>query len=478
MNNHPNIPQRKQDTTPPVGASLRETRKTAVRKVCVFGITLLLCFIIGLLLPLRPTTSALEKRELTKFPEITWASFWDGSYFGRISEWYADTYPFREGLLGAYHRLQEMYGLRGEQLVGEGNQVADEIPDVPTDPGISDIVISDRAETGSVIVTDPIEPDVTDDPVETTAPPSGGGDVPEPERSGSLYIVGDSAYDLYYFSASSSDRYASLISRAGQKLAGKADVYSILIPLSYAINLDKATQSKIGVSDAEQAINYMYAKMDGAVKKVPIFKTMQAHADEYLYFRTDHHWTALGAYYAYSVFCAVRGIPATPLSSYTVTTYDGFLGTHYSATGSTKLNADNITAYIPTATNAIHITDRGGERTKYSKGIVTPNIGAMYAAVGSQYNCFLLGDHALGEIHNETKADGSSVLVVKESFGNAFVPFLVDSYEYVYVVDARYYDGDLTAFVTERGIRDVIFINNLSATGSSARMDELEEFIG
>ena len=102
----------------------------------------------------------------------------------------------------------------------------------------------------------------------------------------------------------------------------------------------------------------------------------------------------------------------------------------------------------------------------------------MYAAVGSQYNCFLLGDHALSEIHNETKADGSSVLVVKESFGNAFVPFLVDSYEYVYVVDARYYDGDLTAFVTERGIRDVIFINNLSATGSSARMDELEEFIG
>ena len=90
----------------------------------------------------------------------------------------------------------------------------------------------------------------------------------------------------------------------------------------------------------------------------------------------------------------------------------------------------------------------------------------------------MLGDHALGEIHNEAKADGSSVLVVKESFGNAFVPFLVDSYEYVYVVDARYYDGDLTQFVTSYGIDEVIFINNLSATGSSARMDELEDFIG
>jgi hypothetical protein len=373
-----------------------------------------------------------------------------------------------------------MYGLRDEQLVGEGNQVAEEIPDVPThgdDPDVTDIVISDRAETGSVAVTEPAEPDVTDEPVQTTAPPNGGGDVPEPERSGSLYIVGDSAYDLYYFNTSASDRYASLISRAANKLSGKADVYNLLIPLSYSINLDKNTQSKIGVSDGEQAINYMYSKMDSSVKKVPIFKTMQAHADEYLYFRTDHHWTALGAYYAYSVFCAVRGIQATPLSQYTVTTYDGFLGTHYSATGSSKLKADTITAYIPSATNAIHITDRGAARQKYSKGIVTPNIGAMYAAVGSQYNCFLLGDHALGEIHNETKTDGSSILVVKESFGNAFVPFLVDSYEYVYVIDARYYDGNLVDFVTERGVDEVLFINNLSATGATARLNELEDFI-
>ena len=479
MNQPSRLPQGKKNKAPQVGSSLYETGTTARRKICLFAALLAICFVIGLLLPLRPTTSALEKRELTKFPTFTWETFWDGSYFNQISEWYADSYPFRETLLGSYHRLQEFYGLRGEQLVGDGgNNTAEDIPDLPDEPDTPDIIITDRAETGSAIVTEPVEPDVTDEPVETTAPPTGGGDVPEPERSGSLYIVGDSAYDLYYFSATSSDRYASLISRASQKLSGKAQVYSILIPLSYSIHLDQNTQNKIGVSDAEQAINYMYAKMDSSVQKVPIFKTLRAHADEYLYFRTDHHWTALGAYYAYSVYCAVRGIPATSLSDYTVTSYEGFLGTHYSATGSTKIKPDTITAYIPKATNAIHITDRGGERLKYSQGIVTPNIGAMYAAVGSQYNCFLLGDHALGEIHNPTRTDGSSVLVVKESFGNAFVPFLVDSYEYVYVIDARYYDGDLTQFVTSHGIQDVIFINNLSATGSSARMDELAKFIG
>ncbi|MBQ7322712.1 MAG: hypothetical protein IJW99_11490 [Clostridia bacterium] len=478
MNNHPRTPQEKKNTST-AGASLRETRKTAVRKLCVFAALLVIFFVIGLLLPLRPATSALEKRELTKFPSFTWETFWDGSYFNQISEWYADTYPMREGLIGAYHGLQNLYGLRGEQLVGDNSGEADEIPDLPSDEDLPDIVITDRAETGTAAVTEPTDPvDPPDDPVDTTAPPTGGGDVPEPERSGSLYIVGDSAYDLYYFSTASADRYASLITRAGNKLNGQAKVYSILVPLSYSVNLDKATQNKIGVSDAEQAIQYMYAKMDGGnIVKVPIYKTLKEHASEYLYFRTDHHWTALGAYYAYSVFCAVRGIPATPLSHYTVTTYEGFLGTHYSATGSSKLEKDTITAYIPSATNVIHLTD-GGVRQKYSKGIVTPNIGAMYAAVGSQYNCFLLGDHALGEIHNETKTDGSSVLVVKESFGNAFVPFLVDSYEYIYVIDPRYYSGDLVSFVKENRIQDVIFINNLSATGSSARMDELEDLIG
>lgn len=483
MNNHPRPSQDPNQT--PIGASLRETRKTAVKKVCVFGLTLLLFFLIGCLFPLRPATSALEKRELTKFPALTWETLWDGSYFAQVSEWYADTYPFREGLLGAYHGLQNMYGLRGEQLIGDGGQQADEIPDLPNTSDTPDIIITDRAETGSAAATEPIEP--TDDPAVTdtqaiateTAPPTGGGDVPEPERSGSLYIVGDSAYDLYYFSTSAADRYASLIARAGEKLNGRAKVYSILIPLSYSINLDDATQKKIGVSNAEQAIDYMYAKMGSTnVTKVPIYKTLKAHADEYLYFRTDHHWTALGAYYAYSVYAAVRGIPATPLSSYTVTTYEGFLGTHYAATGSSKLESDTITAYIPQATNTVYITDRGGSRTKYSQGIVTPKIGAMYAAVGSQYNCFMLGDHALSEIDNPTLDTGSSVLVVKESFGNAFIPFLVDSYDRIFVIDARYYDGDLVSFVEKNGIQDVIFINNLSATGSSARMDELDEFIG
>ena len=68
--------------------------------------------------------------------------------------------------------------------------------------------------------------------------------------------------------------------------------------------------------------------------------------------------------------------------------------------------------------------------------------------------------------------------MVKESFGNAFVPFLVDSYEYVYVIDYRYFDGTLSDFVSEKNASDVLFINNVIATSTSARLNELSELIG
>ena len=74
-------------------------------------------------------------------------------------------------------------------------------------------------------------------------------------------------------------------------------------------------------------------------------------------------------------------------------------------------------------------------------------------------------------------SDGSSCVVIKESFGNAFVPFLVDHYETVYVVDYRYYPEGLTALIRDKGIKDVIFINNISAATTSSLVSTIEEIV-
>ena len=102
-------------------------------KIMAFGAVMAVMCIIGLLLFLRPETSTLEKRDLAKFPEFSWADFADGTWFKGIDTWYADTYPLREPMIAVSQKLESLYGIRGTQIVDaagqEGNLVADAIPE-------------------------------------------------------------------------------------------------------------------------------------------------------------------------------------------------------------------------------------------------------------------------------------------------------------------------------------------------------------
>lgn len=465
----------------------RETRAIASMKIMVFANVMLILALIGLLLPLRPTTSELEKRELTKLPKFTFSAFLSGEYFAGIETWYADTYPFREQLVAMDNSIKSLYGIRTEQIIGEGQ--GEDIPDVDItdDPDYSGGITDDAGEGSQSGNPDGSVPTLPDDPApdfDTVTDVVTGesntqyqtGDV---ERIDSLYRVGDTAYEVYYFNQKNAIRYAGLINKAAKQLEGSATVYSMIIPLSYSVELDAATQKQIGASDAASAIDFMYSQMKG-VKKIGVLNNLIAHNSEYLYFRTDHHWTARGAYYAYACYCAARGWQPNPLSSFEEFAFEGFLGTLYSAArqpAELAANPDIVYAYMPNGAFYIQTTQKNGNVANHF--IVNPNTDTFYAAAASKYNTFLGGDHPLGYIHNDFLSDGSSVVVVKESYGNAFVPFLVDHYEHVYVIDYRYYtDGTLADFVKANGVKDVIFINNLSATGTTARLDNIESLLG
>ena len=143
-------------------------------------------------------------------------------------------------------------------------------------------------------------------------------------------------------------------------------------------------------------------------------------------------------------------------------------------------NPDVVEAYVPKGTNSMVTYQADGQVIDWYS-IVNRKTDQWYQAAASKYNCFIAGDHPLIEIHNENIAaerKGTSILLVKESFGNAFAPFLVDSYEYVYIVDYRYYDGNLADLVRSKGINQVLFLNNIVATTASARLSEMERFVG
>jgi hypothetical protein len=227
----------------------------------------------------------------------------------------------------------------------------------------------------------------------------------------------------------------------------------MIVPLHYQIALSEDTVQKYGASDCQEAIDYMYGNLADGVKGVDTLPDLISHNTEYLYFRTDHHWTARGAYYAYVAFCREKGIAPTPLGDYQRLQFDGFLGTFYNNADlkqpvAMRDNPDYVEAFVPIGTNDEIAYDSNGKKTaEYS--IVYK--GADKYTAGNKYLCFIAGDLPLIKIHNESKNDGSSIVVIKESYGNAFVPFLVDSYEYVYVIDYRQWSNHLADFVVDNG---------------------------
>ena len=291
------------------------------------------------------------------------------------------------------------------------------------------------------------------------------------EDFGSVVIVGDAAYELYTYSDATADNYALAVNKVAASLDQKADVYDILIPLGSGITFPDNLRDQIKSSDQREAMSSIQAKMDETVKTVDIYDSLMTNRNEYIYFRTDHHWTALGAYYAYEDFCEVKGITPEALDSYETSEFDGFLGSFYNDTNANatlKANADVVTAYHPNMDAIMHVTDSRG--VEYDSKVI---FDESKAAAGLKYSCFIAGDNPITEIENKELTDGSSCIVVKESFGNAFVPFLVDHYQTIYVVDYRYWKGSISELAQEKNVDDVIFVNNLSMIRNKSLVGKL-----
>ena len=295
----------------------------------------------------------------------------------------------------------------------------------------------------------------------------------KPYQSGGVYVVGSAGYEMYNYVGSLAEKYQSTVNAVADSLSGVSQVYAMAIPLSSGITLPDELFSDIPGSDQAQAEKDILAGMGQNVKTIPLHDVMMSHRTEYIYFRTDHHWTALGAYYAYVQFCTAKGITPHNLSDYEVSQFPGFLGSFYNDGGkpdAMKNDPDTVNAYHPvSATASMKYGDN--ENSTLTGGQVI--FDESTASASLKYGTFIMGDNPFTVIENPEVSNGESCIVVKEPFGNAFVPFLVDHYQTVYVVDYRYYSGSVTQLARDKGVKDVLFVNNLSAIRGSYQMGKL-----
>lgn len=430
------------------------SRVSRMRHYAVLACTAFMAFglFIGMLFFLRPATSTVEKRELTPFPAFSISSFLDGSFFTDVSLWYADTYPLREPLVAANQAIKQTYGIQPDVKFVGGNVAADQIGATS-----SDATASSSASSSATPAANTKDWDKIDAP---EAKPM--QEAMQDQLMAGLYLKNGAAYNIYYYNEEGVTNYIKAVNALAKGVEGQATVYSLIVPNGSSILLSAEERDQLGGTDQEEAIAYFYGQFDNSVVPVDAMTELKKHASDYIYFRTDHHWTQLGANCAYQAFCNASGKTPSDITTWESKVFDNFLGTFYTETSDPSLVADTVTAYVPPQTNDIVFTDTSGATVESHVINDVSDWGQ-----GTGYYCYGIGDYPLTHVKNPEKTDGSSCLLLKDSYGNCFAPELIAHYQDVYVIDYRYSNTDIVQFVHDNNINDVIVENNVSIASTS-----------
>ncbi len=463
-------------------AQARRMRRRSARRSVPFLVTLVLITVIAWAIPLRPTVSDAEKRELAKFPSFSVSALFDGSYFKDIDSWFSDTFTFRDRWIGAAQDFKDLYGIRTVAIYGDA-PAGDVVPAAVPTPAPRATLPPTATATPTVEPPEETaspEPTAEPEPEPTEEPAWGGVEIGDDEfvGVGRVLQIGDAAFKITVFVQQEADRFCDLMGQAVEKADGRAEIYCMVIPENTTSMLKAEDRIKYGCVLEEDVLAYMYSRMDPRVHTVDPIPELVAHNNEYIAFRTDHHWTARGAYYAYVAWCKVKGVEPVPLSAYKEAAWPGYLGTDFYKANQNGLmgnNPDTVYSYEPP-----------GDVHMYLDMDVTTKLGneydllidRTYSPPGGLYMTFLGSDRAKVTFINNDITDGSAILVLKTSFGNPFVYYLTQHYQYVYVIDIRYTNNmSLDKFLKNYEVDDVMFAVGTGLSESRAGIELTDWFV-
>lgn len=412
--------------------------------------TVLSCLFLLILLVVGITSIFTLDSSATK-PGLTFAGLLDGSYSSGTRNFYESAFPQPEKLKNANARLNGFYRFSG--FTGE-----DDVQLI--------IEMNSTAANGGAAAETPTEPKdntaQSEAPVETTEAPTTVPENAVVEALGVVLLVGNRATEAAYANYDVLPLYAEATNKIADALGSGVRTFSMAVPNS----AEFYTTADYHSGDCSQSmmIDYVYDRMNANVHTVDAYSKLAEHTNDYIYFRTDHHWTALGAYYAYEAFCQEAGFTPEPLSKFEKGQYDDFLGSLYNyledypQSKVLKDDPDTVYFYRP-------FVDLDTKFYMDAELDFPYETGTLYNVSDNpnKYLCFIGGDHPITII--KTSADGPVCMLLKESYGNAFAPWLTSHYSKIIVIDPREFnrngkpDLDLTTFAREQGVSDCIILN-------------------
>ena len=430
------------------------------------GFLLLFLLLVGLISTFDKdaTFSEAERRQLKTRPKLTLSGLLDGNYFIQYREYFADTFPNREVLMNSNTTLNGFYYFGG--LGGDDN--ASLVLDFTSNAAQHGEALKPTGETEEAGEGE-TEPEKK--PTEPLA---------AAEQLGSVVLIGSSAFDVPHADNDQIVKYAQAVTAIADLLGSNVKTFSMPVPNSAEFYTHKEYHT--GKTSQKAMIELVRTNLGANVTFVDAYSVIEQHTDEYIYFRTDHHWTHLGAYYAYTALCKSAGFTPVNKDDFDTGMWENFVGSMYTFVANypqgqvLKDNPDTVHYWKPSA----NITTTCYNSTALKNGYAMGTICRVGEDVDNKYLTFMGGDHPIAIV--ETDTPGPCILVIKESYGNALISWLTNHYSKIILIDPRQYysknsDIDLAAFAAEQGVNQCLVINYPMMLNSDGYTGLLEKLV-
>lgn len=255
--------------------------------------------------------------------------------------------------------------------------------------------------------------------------------------------------DTDKFETENADKNCKYLEEFVDNYKKNTDICVMLVPNTSEI-LKKKLPKYVYNFNETRYINDIYKKI-GEDNTVDVNEILKAHKDEYLYYKTDHHWTTLGAYYAFTEYADKTGINIEKYTTKLVT--DKFYGT-MSSKANLEIEADKVYIYEPDKEEEVSVRYNNSTELKDS----LYEMSALDKK--DKYSIFLGGNNPLVQITTNAEND-RKVLVIKDSFAHCFIPFMISGFSKIDVVDLRYYNESIRKMIEEGGYTDILVLYNV-----------------
>ena len=392
----------------------------------------------------KQTISTDENRMLTELPTLNLDTWFSGSFATQAEDFVSDHAMFRNRLISVAQKVEVLIERESEiKLVSRDVDIGVDINTVV--PSVAQASGSDAAAA---------------DPSSDANAAANGDNAEETDTQQDYLILDDRILSLYVYSEPSAQYYVKTINTCFNIVPDYVNKYLLLAPSRIEFEAEDLRQYS---DDQKQVIDLVYQNVDALVRTVDCYTPLQQQDVNETYYRTDHHWSQFGAYFAAKAFFEVAGVDYAPIEAYDKFTGEPFLGYLYAQNNtvatSLKNYPDKLEYYLYQGINNKETYFTNAEDGTYLEAedvMIDPARQGYYTFLQSSCTYLVL---------EGSKEDGSCILVVGDSYADALVTWFAQSYERIILLDPREYKEGVTGFlnmVRNMGVTDFLIINHVN----------------